>query len=593
MLAVTIGARRPDGSRLKVVAASQTERRQPLRWRAQGRRVPNVLAALTALFGLLSLISALAPAQRDRLHELSALIPAPASATATALTAAAGVLLLQLARGLRRRKRRAWRAAVAVLALLVALHVLKGLDVEEAGLSLVLLVVLVAARAEFQAKGDPTTRMLALQAALLLPLIGLVSGMVLVTLYNERLVGDPSIWQQFKHVLLGLVGIGGPLHFTGERVSEIIAGTLLAFGLLTAFVVSYLILRPAEPRAVLTDTDERKLRGLLTAHGCRDSLGYFALRRDKSVVWSPSGKAAICYRVVTGVALASGDPLGDPEAWPGAIEAFLQLAREHAWTPAVVACGEAAGVAWQRVGLDALELGDEAVVEVGDFTLQGRAMRNVRQMVGRVERASYVAQVRRLRDLSRDEVAGLRSAAAAWRGAQTERGFSMALGRFGDALDGDCVVVTAHQDGVLRALLNFVPWGADGLSLDLMRRDRTAEPGLNEFLIVRLLETAPGLGVRRVSLNFAAFRSALERGERLGAGPVTRLFARVLLFASRWWQIETLYRFNAKFRPIWEPRYVCFPTTRDVPRVAVAALEAEAYLNRPRPFQRLCGRSPF
>jgi lysyl-tRNA synthetase class 2 len=554
------------------VAASQTERRQPLRWRTQSRRVPTVLATLTALYGLLSLISALAPAQRNRVSELSVLVPAPASATATAITAACGVLLLQLGRGLRRRKRRAWRAAVAVLGLLAALHVLKGLDIEEALLSL---------------------RLLAVQAGLVLPLVGFFSGMLLVRLYNERLVGDPTMWQQAKHVALGLVGVRGPLRFTGERASDIVTGTLLAFGVLTAFVVTYLILRPAEPRAVLTDSDERKLRGLLARHGCRDSLGFFALRRDKSVIWSPSGKAAISYRVVAGVALASGDPLGDPEAWPGAMEPFLEMAREHAWTPAVVACGEQGGVAWQRVGLHALELGDEAVVEVADFTLDGRAMRNVRQMVGRVERGGYEAQVRRLRDLDRAEVQSLRSAAQAWRGAQTERGFSMALGRFGDPADGDCVVVTAYHDGRLRALLNFVPWGADGLSLDLMRRDRSADPGVNEFLIVALLQAAGTLGVRRVSLNFAAFRSALERGERLGAGPVTRLWSRLLIFASRWWQIETLYRFNAKFRPIWEPRFVCFPATRDLPRVAVAALEAEAFLLRPRPFRKLCGRSPF
>jgi lysyl-tRNA synthetase class 2 len=575
------------------VAASQTERRQPLRWRAQSRRVPNVLAALTALFGLLTLVSALAPAQRDRVHELSMLIPEPASATATALTAAAGVLLLQLARGLRRRKRRAWRAAVAVVGLLAALHVLKGLDVEEATLALVLLAVLIATRGEFRAKGDPTTRLLALQVGLLLGFSGVISGLVLIALYHRKLVDHPSFWARVEHVVVGLVGVSGPLHFRGERASDVVTGTLLAFGLLTAFVTSYLILRPPEPRAVLTKCDEHKLRELLTRHGCRNSLGYFALRRDKSVVWSPTGKAAISFRVVTGVALASGDPLGDPEAWPGAIEVFLDLAREHAWTPAVIACGEVGGVAWRRVGFDALELGDEAVVEVADFTLDGRPMRNVRQMVNRVERAGYVAQVRRLRDLDRSEVAQLRSAAQAWRGAHTERGFSMALGRFGDSDDGDCIVVTAYQGGQLRALLNFVPWGAEGLSLDLMRRDRSADPGLNEFLIVQLLQAAPELGVCRVSLNFAAFRSALERGERLGAGPVTRLWSRLLIFVSRWWQIESLYRFNAKFRPIWEPRFICFPATRDLPRIAVAALEAEAFLLRPRLFRRLSGRSEF
>jgi len=304
-------------------------------------------------------------------------------------------------------------------------------------------------------------------------------------------------------------------------------------------------------------------------------------------VWSPSDKAAVTYRVVTGVALASGDPLGDPEAWPGAIEAFLTLTREHAWVPAVMACSEQGGTAWSRAGLDALELGDEAVVDIADFTLEGRAMRGVRQAVGRVERAGCTARVCRQRDLTPTELTELGLAAKAWRGGDSERGFSMALSRFGDAGDGDCVVVTGHQEGRLVGLLAFVPWGADGLSLDLMRRDRAAENGLNEFLICQLLAAAPGLGVRRVSLNFAVFRSSLERGQRLGAGPVTRLWSRLLIFASRWFQIESLYRFNVKFRPVWEPRFVCFPASRDLPRIALAALEAEAFVNRPQPFRRL------
>jgi len=171
--------------------------------------------------------------------------------------------------------------------------------------------------------------------------------------------------------------------------------------------------------------------------------------------------------------------------------------------------------------------------------------------------------------------------ADAWRGTETERGFSMALGRLVDSVDPDCVFVMARQDGVMRAFLQFVPWGPDGMSLDLMRRDRTAEAGVNELLIVDALRSCAQLGVNRVSLNFAAFRSTLERGERLGAGPFLRAWRRVLLFASRWFQIESLYRFNAKFQPTWVPRFVVYPATRDLPRIAVAALEAEAFLTWP------------
>ena len=210
-------------------------------------------------------------------------------------------------------------------------------------------------------------------------------------------------------------------------------------------------------------------------------------------------------------------------------------------------------------------------------------MRNVRQMVNRVERQGYVCQVRRARDISREELDLIRRQAEAWRGKETERGFSMALGadRFGDPQDADCVVATAVKDGEARAVINFVPWGAEGMSLDLMVRDREADPGLNELLIVKAIEAAKGLGISRISLNFAVFRSALERGEKLGAGPITRMWRGTLVFFSRWYQIESLYKFNSKFRPVWEPRFVAFRNTRDIPRVGLAYAEAEGFIVPP------------
>ena len=158
----------------------------------------------------------------------------------------------------------------------------------------------------------------------------------------------------------------------------------------------------------------------------------------------------------------------------------------------------------------------------------------------------------------------------------------MALGRVGGPGDEDCVVATATENGALRALLHFVPWGSDGLSLDLMRRDRSSQPGLNDFLIVEAIKAAPSLGVKRLSLNFAVFRAALERGERIGAGPVLKAWRSLLVFASRWFQIESLYKFNAKFNPVWEPRFFVFPGLNDAPRMVLAALEAEAFIVWPR-----------
>jgi lysyl-tRNA synthetase class 2 len=545
------------------------------------------------LYGVISLWSAISPVDRRRISELPQFVPEPATGIAVAVTAVSGVLLVLLAHGLRRRKRRAWRIAVGVSLLLGIAHVVKGLDIEEAVLSVVLLTLLVWARQEFTAKGDPTTRWLAVRAFGYLTVAGLGVGMAMITMYHHRVVGSPSLGQEAETVLRGLVGLSGPVAFAYHRTELMVSSTLLAFGIVAVLVTGYLALRPAEPVPWLSGEDAVRVRALLARHGHRDSLGYFALRTDKNVVWSASGKAGVSYRVVTGVALASGDPIGDPEAWPGAIDPFLELCREYAWIPAVIGCSEQAGTVYARHGLNALEIGDEAVVEVADFGLTGRTMRNVRQAVRRVERAGYTAQVRRLGDVPPVEVAEMARVAAAWRGAETERGFSMALGRFGDPADADCVVVTAHSDGRLRGLLHFVPWGTDGLSLDLMRRDPNADNGVNEFLIATLLAACAALGVKRVSLNFAMFRSALERGERLGAGPVSRGWSRLLVFASRWWQIDSLYRFNAKFQPVWVPRFVCYPGAWSLVRIAVAAMEAEAFWRRPAPFRHLAGRRPL
>ena len=556
------------------------------------RHAPRLLAAVAALLGLLTLLDAVIHSERLRVHELTQVIPEPTSAAASAIVAVSGLVLLRVAAGLRKRKRRAWQIAVGVTVVMIVAHVLKAHRVGEALVSAAFLVLLLSARARFTAKSDPTSRWFALRVFLQFAAIAIAFGMVMLYANPRHVAGSPSFGDRWQEVVCGLVGADGPVRLTGDKFGDVFHGTLLAFGLVTVIVVALLLLRPSEPSARLTPEDEQRLRALLATQGERDSLGYFALRRDKSVVWSASGKAAIAYRVVSGVALASGDPIGDPEAWPGAISAYRELVDEYGWTPAVMGCGELGATVYRReYDLSAYALGDEAIVDVEDFTLEGRPMRGVRQACTKVARAGYEVKVRRARDIPTDELTDVIRAADAWRGAEVERGFSMALSRLGDPRDGDTVLATAQLDGALRGLLNFVPWGADGLSLDLMRRDRSADNGLNEFMISEVVKAAPELGVRRVSLNFAVFRDALERGERIGAGPILRVWRGLILFLSRFWQIESLYRFNVKFRPYWEPRFLSFPAARDIPRIAVAALEAEAFLVRPKLLKRLMGRT--
>ncbi|MFE6762538.1 phosphatidylglycerol lysyltransferase domain-containing protein [Streptomyces sp. NPDC057689] len=510
-----------------------------------------------------------------------------------------GVVALFLAVTMRRRKRAAWivNMVLSGLTLLLLAAVFGFPEVRgyaqnwiSLALSAAFVVALVLGRREFYAKGDRSNPKLAALVA--------VGGLLVTSLVAAGLVTVTNTAQDdYRSTFLDRWGYGA-LRLVSVAASDYRFPGITAPGwvnvvinvLSTLLLVAVVWAAFRSRRAVdpITPEDEEALRALLDKHGERDSLGYFALRREKSAVWSPTRKAAVAYRVVGGVSLASGDPIGDPEAWPGAIVPWLAEAREHGWIPAVMGASEEAGTVYARHGLDALELGDEAIVETAEFTLEGRAMRTVRQAYNRVRRAGYEVTVRRHAEIPEAEMAELVRRADDWRDGATERGFSMALGRLGDPADGQCVMLECRDapsgdgaPGELRALLSFVPWGPNGLSLDLMRRDRDSENGLMEFMVIELLQRAGKLGVTQVSLNFAMFRSVFERGSRLGAGPVLRMWRSLLSFFSRWWQIESLYRANAKYRPIWEPRFLLFEKSADLLRIGVAAGRAEGFLEAP------------
>src|SRR6266542_2247151 len=292
---------------------------RPARIRSSWRRdrVARLAAAVAVLAGLLNLASALLPAERDRLRLLDDLVPGVVSQGATVAVAAAGIGLLLLAGGLRRRHRTAWLGAVGLLAGSAALNVVMSLDVEQA---------LVEAF-----------------------LAGLLAG-------------------QAGRMALGL-GTGVPL---GGRFGRLFPSSVAAVFYVGVLVVAARLLAPALTR--------------------------------------PAADPG----------LAAGDPLGPPEQWPAAIGAFLGEVVAQGRVGAVLGCGAAAAAAWRAAGLTTLYLGDEAVLDLDRFTLEGRAVRIARQSWNRARRAGFATLLRRSGELDPDDVASLPELSGRWRGETAE-----------------------------------------------------------------------------------------------------------------------------------------------------------------------------
>ncbi len=498
-------------------------------------------------------------------------------------------VLALLAAALAARKRVAWWLLVLNLVIAVGWNV-AGLAGDETSLEtfgevvglaihLAVIAVLLLAYKEFWAK---VRRGALLKAAAVL-VAGMAVGILLAWGLLEMFPGSLEREDRLPYAINRVSGFAtaDPDLFVG-RPHLFLNAIFGLFGALALILAAIVLFQSQRAENALTGEDESAIRGLLEIYGKNDSLGYFATRRDKSVVFAPSGRAAITYRVEVGVCLASGDPVGDPKAWPQAIEAWLALCQAYGWAPGVMGASSTAAQAFREAGLNALQLGDEAILYPDKFRLSGPDMRAVRQAVTRVRRAGVSVRMRRHRDIPAEEMAAVIKRAESWRDTEAERGFSMALGRLGDDADGDCLLVEAVRDGTEGvALLSLVPWGNNGLSLDLMRRSPQSPNGTIELMVSELVQQSEGIGVIRISLNFAMFRSAFEQGAQLGAGPVARLWRGLLVFFSRWWQLETLYRSNMKYQPVWVPRYACYEDARLIPRVGVASVIAEGFLVLP------------
>jgi lysyl-tRNA synthetase class 2 len=548
--------------------------RQALAWRPVAtwrlrKPGPRVAAALAALAGLLNLVSALLPAESDRLRLLRELVPMSVSEGATAVTAAAGIGLLLLAGGLRRRQRLAFLATVGLLAGSAVLHVAKGLDVEEATIEAFLAGLLVSQAGQFTAVGGPLERRAALRPALLVVTATAVYAALGLLANADDVPGPLTVPRILWETGRMAVGLGSGIALEGRfgRVFPASVAAVFWFGALLAVAR---VLAPALHRPVR----DPRLAATVAASG--DSLAYFALRDDRAS--TRAGDALVSWAPVGVVALAAGDPLGPPADWPAAALAFLDETAAQGRIAAVLGCGASAGV-WRLAGLTPIYLGDEAVLDLERFTLEGRAVRIARQSWRRALRAGLTATVCRVGDLRPEEVACLRALSTRWRGVAPERGFSMTLGRLFDPRDaGGLLVIGRDPGGRPLGFLHLVPWGGDGASLDAMRRERDAPAILNDFLIVEAARRLPALGVRRLSLNFSFLRAMLAAGA--GADVPLRLRAArwALRRLSRPFQIETLYRFNKKFAPAWQPRYLAVQATEELPTVALACLRAEGLL---------------
>jgi lysyl-tRNA synthetase, class II len=543
------------------------------------RATPALAALAAALVGLINVASALAPNIRWRGRLLLDIEPVEAMRLFHAVALPAGAALLLVSPYLLKRRRRAWQTAIALMLALGLLDLLKGLDVEETLLTWATAAMLCASATEFRVKHDAITLR---SSVWRVPLLG-AFGLMLAACAAWVSGGHPSFAAVARETGDLLAWRTGPLRFEQHAIGHhafawvplgvhlVEMGTLLA--------IAYVVFRPlAAPASLPGPAVRRAAAELVRAHGS-DTLSFFKLRADKHYFFSTGGSAFVGYRVENGVLLLSGDPVGPDEALADLLADLKAFAQAHGLKLAAVGASERLVPLWERLGLRTMYLGDEAIINVGEFSLEGRPIRKVRQSVSRLGKAGYVSELHQVSELGPDVAAEVEEVLERGREGAPERGFSMAM----DSLRGDhgedtLVVLARDEERAVRGVLHFVPcFGRSAMSLSFMRRDPSTPNGLTEFMIVSAVELLRGQGVDEMSLNFAAFARWIHSPQR----GTERALGKLIALGNRCFQIESLYRFNAKFFPRWQPRYLVYQGAFGLPRASLAAMWAEGQIPRP------------
>jgi lysyl-tRNA synthetase class 2 len=546
----------------------------PLPAAPEGGRLPLAAATLVGLLALVNLQSAASPNIHWRSRLLRQVVPDSVLPLSHALAIPLSAALLLAAVSLARRRRRAWQAALGFLLGLAVLDLLKGLSYEQSAVSLAGAAFLAWARPAFVVAPDPRS----LRSSANLAAVFIAGTIALATAATwVSLPGAPNLALVLRESRALLLWEDGPVHFQHALRDFPRAINLLSLGGLLCAL--WMLFRPLCPPPWLPErASRRRACQLVRAYG-RDTLAFFKLRRDLQYLFSPDRRAFLGYRIEGGVLLVAGDPVGAQASIPALLEQTRRLAARHGLRLAVLGASEQLLPLYRRAGLRAFYLGDEAIIDTRTFTLQGRPIRKVRQSVHRLERLGYQVELVHADDLTRSELAELEQVSAAHLGAAAERGFSMAL----DALRPDDagetpIVLGRGPDGRVAGFLHYVPsYGRAAVSLAAMRRLRGTPNGLTEYLVSRSLELLREQGIEQVSLNFSLLGRYLRQPETFSQ----RLLAVMLRRLGRWFQIESLYRFNAKFFPRWQPRYLVFQGVLGLPATALAALWIEGQIPRP------------
>jgi phosphatidylglycerol lysyltransferase len=532
----------------------------------------HVVALLTAVMGVVNVLSAVTPAVMDRLHLLEEYSPFRVVRGGHLVSALTGFALLLLSSSLWRRKQMGWLLTLSILIISIPIHLLKGLDYEEASLAAALAGLLIYLRPHFHARSDPPSIKQGLQVLLAALVFTVVYGVVGFYLLDHHFKINFGFWAAVRQTIVMFTQFYDPglQPVPVTRFGRYFTDSIYVIGAVTIGYALLMILRPVLSHRPQTEEERSRAWEIVRAHG-RTSLARYTLFDDKLFFFTPDG-SLISYVVGNRVALVLGDPIGPAQNVGPAVAAFKELCAKNDWLPAFYQVLPEYLDVYKSMDFDVLPIGDEAIVDLTCFTLEGSQNKTLRNGYNKMVRNGYRYDViqppyspRMLHELnyiSNDWLTMHRAA---------EMRFS--LGWFDERYLNTCpILLVRDREGFIEAFANLVTgFQSSEVAVDLMRYRQHSESGLMDFLFVSLFQWAREQGYATFNLGLSALSGV---GEHSDDPIIERALNFIYQNVNRIYNFRGLHSFKEKFHPAWAQRYLIYPGASTLPAISVALFQA-------------------
>ena len=511
--------------------------------------IPQIFSVLLLLGSGVLLFSGATPAETGRLAVLYDLAPLPLIEFSHFVGSMAGIALLFLARAVWKRMDSAYYVTIGVLGLGIIASLLKGLDIEEAVILSVMLLLFIPARGHFYRRSS------ILKLDYPVEWIALLGAVVALSVWlgffsYKHIEYSSELWWQFS------------LHGDASRFLR----SLIAISVSLSGVGFFRLMMRTNPDLELPN-DHMLEKAASIAFHCTEAMPHLAMLGDKYFLWSDTGNSFIMFNTTPNYWIAMGDPVGDPKEHEKLARKFRELADVHAARIAFYQVGSSNGPLYDDLGLKLVKLGEEARVPLQSFNLAGKSKQSLRHAYNKQEREGLKFEIIPDRDVFQI-LPQLRSISDHWLQHKQAKEKRFSLGFFNEDYLRQCDIAVAKKDGRILAFANL--WKTadkEELSMDLMRYEPDSPNGVMEYLMVALMLWGRDQGYKWFNLGMAPL-SGLERKSN---APLWNMIGNTLFhFGNEFYNFQGLYRYKSKFDPVWQPRYLAVPASLQIAPVLLA-----------------------